>query len=131
VIVLDTHAWVWWVAEPERLSPEARDLIEKAAVEGEVYVSSISTWEVAMLVDRGRLTLSMDVGAWIALSESLPALRFVPVDNAIAVRSIFLPDYRNRDPADRIIIATALALGKTVITKDRKIRGYARVKSAW
>lgn len=103
----------------------------KDAPEGEVYVSSISAWEVAMLVDRGRLTLSMDVGAWIALSESLPALRFVPVDNAIAVRSLSLPDYRNRDPADRIIIATAFTLGKTIITKDRKIRGYTRVKSAW
>lgn len=131
MIVLDTHAWIWWAAEPEKLSAKARDLVEAAAAEGEVYVSSISAWEVAMLVDRGRLRLSMDVEAWIALSNSLPALQFVPVDDAIAVRSIRLPDYRNRDPADRIIIATALTLGKTVITKDRKIRGYARVRSAW
>jgi PIN domain nuclease of toxin-antitoxin system len=84
-----------------------------------------------MLVNRGRLKPTMDVAAWIALSESLPALRFVPVDNGIAVRSIFLPNCRNRDPADRVIIATALSLEKTVITKDRKIRSYAGVASAW
>ena len=131
MIVLDTHAWIWWVAEPERLSRKARDIIEDAAGKREVYVSSISTWEVAMLVDRSRLKLKMHVRDWIALSESLPALRFVPVDNAIALKAIFLPAYRNRDPADRIIIATAITLGKTLITKDRKIRSYGPVPTSW
>ena len=131
MIVLDTHAWVWWVGEPEKLSPKARDQIERASAEREVYVSSISAWEVAMLVDRGRLKLTLDVRDWIARSESLPALRFVPVDNSIAVTSISLPGYRNQDPADRIIIATALALGMKVVTKDRKIRGYSGVASLW
>ncbi len=131
MIVLDTHAWVWWLAEPERLSRKARDSIEEAAGKREVHVSSISTWEIAMLVERGRLALRMEVHDWIALSESLPSIRFVPVDNAILLRSVFLPGYGNRDPADRIIIATALTLGIPLITKDRKIGGYREVTAIW
>jgi PIN domain nuclease of toxin-antitoxin system len=131
LIILDTHTWVWWVASPERLSNAARARIDKAADELQVHISSISSWEVALLVKKGRLELTMDVEGWIAKSEAIPVLRFVPVDNQIAVLSTRLPEGLHEDPADRIIVATASVLGATLITKDRKLRDYPHIETLW
>jgi len=131
VIVLDTHAWVWFVNDPRQLSAPAREATEMALAARSVYISSISTWEVAMLAASGRLKLTIDVRDWIAKCEALPFFNFVPVDNAIFIRSIFLPGPLHADPADRIIIATALTRQIPIVTKDRKIRNYATVQSIW
>ncbi len=84
-----------------------------------------------MLVNRGRLELTMDVADWIANSEALPFLRFVPVTNQIALRSVSLPTDVHGDPADRMIIATALFLGASLVTKDERIRNYPHVETIW
>lgn len=84
-----------------------------------------------MLVSQDRLKLTMAVEEWIGRCEALPQLKFVPVTNAVAVRSVRLPGDFHPDPADRIIVATALTLGATVITKDARIRRYAHVQSTW
>ncbi len=84
-----------------------------------------------MLVDRGRLTLTMDVETWMRQVEALPFLTFVPVDNAIAARSVRLEDFPHRDPADRMIAATALGMGATLVTADARLRGYAALTTAW
>jgi len=131
MIILDTHVWIWWVSSPDLLSPEARTLIDKAVVGKKIYISSMSVWEVAMLVVKGRLQLAMDVGDWIRASEALPFIHFVPVTNAIALKAVRLPLKSLIDPADRIIIATALVLDLVLITKDKKIRKEALVKTAW
>jgi PIN domain nuclease of toxin-antitoxin system len=132
VIVLDTHALVWWLADTANLPRKARAWLDQAAAAGEVvHASSISAWEVAMLVARGRLELTMDVGAWIAAAEALPQVAFVPVDNAIALRAVALPDPFPRDPADRIIAATALGLGATLVTGDRRLRGLPPLRTLW
>jgi PIN domain nuclease of toxin-antitoxin system len=132
VILLDTHALVWWLADPDRLPRKARARLDRPVTDGEpLRASSISAWEVAMLVARGRLTLTMDVGAWIAAAESLPQLEFVPVDNAIALRAVALPEAFGRDPADRIIAATALGLGATLVTGDRRLRGHPPLRTLW
>lgn len=132
VIVLDTHALVWWLADPDRLPRKARTRLDRAVTDGEPRrASSISAWEVAMLVARGRLALTMDVGAWIAAAESLPQLEFVPVDNAITLRAAALPEAFGRDPADRIIVATALGLGATLVTGDRRLRGHPPLRTLW
>jgi PIN domain nuclease of toxin-antitoxin system len=110
---------------------KVQELIEHHIGTQGVHVSSISAWEVALLVRRGRLELSMDVADWVAKSEALPFLRFVPVDNGIALRSVLLPAPLHNDPADRIIIATTLQLGATLITKDEKLRAYPHVRTAW
>jgi len=73
----------------------------------------------------------MEPADWISHSEALGLLRFVPVDNHIAVRSVALPAPLHDDPADRIIVATALSLGATLVTKDRRLRRYRHVKSLW
>lgn len=131
MIVLDTHAWVWWIAASRQLSSRARQRIESLMDRGGIYVSSISCWEIGMLVSRGRLELTMDAEDWIARCESLPFLSFVPVDNKIALRSTRLPGRLQEDPADRIIVATALSLGATLVTKDRRLQAYEHVPTLW
>jgi PIN domain nuclease of toxin-antitoxin system len=132
VIAFDTHALVWWVSDPKRIPAKGRRLAEAALTDGEsIVVSSISIWEVAMLVAAGRLTLTVDVRVWIDHLEALPFLRFVPVDNRIAMRSVHLDDFTHRDPADRIIVSTALGLDATLLTADARMRRYATLKTAW
>ena len=131
VAVLDTHAWVWWVSSPDRLSRNAQRRIDDAAETSAIYISAISVWELSLLVIRKRVHLRIDVADWIARCEALPFLNFVPVDNLVALKANDLPDYVHRDPADRMIIATALLLGGTLITQDRKIRNYPHVSSLW
>lgn len=131
MIVLDTHAWVWFVSNPELLSKKAKRTIERAVVDNNVFISSISAWEVALLTSKKRLLLSMEVADWIKKSEMLPFVNFIPVDNSIAVKSVNLPQPFHSDPADRIIIATTISLGASLITKDERILKYPHVKTIW
>ena len=131
MIVLDTHAWVWFVSNPELLSQKAKRTIERAVVDKNVFISSISAWEVALLTSKKRLLLSMEVADWIKKSEMLPFVNFIPVDNSIAVKSVNLPQPFHTDPADRIIIATTISLGASLITKDERILKYPHVKTIW
>ena len=132
MIVLDTHALVWWVSDPKRLPLRARRQLDAAAkAPGAIVVSSISIWEVSLLVERGRLELTMDVDRWIANVEALPFLKFVAVDNRIAARSVRLEDFPHRDPADRMIAATALGLDATLVTADKRLRAYAPLTTVW
>jgi len=131
VILLDTHVLLWWVNDPTTLSKPALKAIDTAAKSNKVYVSSISSWEIALLVERGRLRLALDVRDWICRCEALPFLNFVPVSNAIAIESVRLPGFPHPDPADRIIAATALSLGAVLVTKDDKLRSFRHVKTIW
>jgi len=131
MIVLDTHAWIWWVSNPEFLSETAKHRIDQEAAEGTVFISSISTWELALLVARGRLKLTMSPTDWVAAAEALPFFNFVPVTNSIALKSVHLPGALHHDPADRIIIATAISMGAILVTKDEKIINYPHVKTVW
>lgn len=131
MIVLDTHALVWWVDNPLQLSPAAAEAIEQAMRTQSVYISCFSSWEIALLVERGRLQLALDVRDWLARCEALPFVTFVPVSTAIAVESVRLPGFPHADPADRIITATALSLGAELVTKDEKLRSYPTVCTIW
>jgi len=131
VIVLDTHALVWWVAGDSTLSKKAKAAIEHELSGGEIIVSAISAWEIAMLVEREKLVLSMDVGSWLATVSGVGAVRFMPVDTEIAIKSVDLPGNFHKDPADRMIVATARKLAVPLVTKDEKIRSYAHVKTIW
>ncbi len=99
MILFDTHAWVWWLASPERLSAPAREAIDEAMEQREIFISSISSWEIALLLREGRLELTMPVEDWVARTEALPFLQFVAVDNPIALRSNRLPGTLHEDPA--------------------------------
>lgn len=132
MIVLDTHAWVWWVSSPERVPKKARRTVDEAVrAGGPVLISTISAWEVAMLVARGRLVLTLEVEGWIANTEALPFVQFVPVDNRIALRAVSLPEFPHRDPADRMIVATAVGFGVPLVTGDTRLHQYRPVDTIW
>ena len=131
MIVLDTHAWIWFISNPDLLSKRAKKAVNAAVKDKSILISSISAWELALLVTKKRIKLTLDVTDWIAKSESLPFIQFVPVTNSIAIKSVNLPLPRHPDPADRIIIATALSVGAPLVTKDKKLLDYVPIKTIW
>ncbi|NBV84767.1 MAG: type II toxin-antitoxin system VapC family toxin [Verrucomicrobia bacterium] len=110
--VLDTHAWVWMSAG----APEAG---AAATFRGRCVVSAISVWEVSMLAQKGRLELAPDLDVWLSINLTAPA-ELEPISPAICIASCQLPEFHG-DPADRLIVATAITLGLPLITADRKI----------
>ena len=130
MIVLDTHTLLWWASgERAQFSAEALSAIEAEMNGGQIMVSSISAWELAMLVAKGRIALSMDIAEWLSVVSQIEEVTFVPVDNEITVKSIELPGEFHKDPADRIIVATARKLAAPLITADEKIRDYPHVRT--
>jgi PIN domain nuclease of toxin-antitoxin system len=131
VIVLDTHALIWWVSGDPTLSKKAKTAIERELAGGEIIISAISAWEITMLVEREKLVLSMDVSSWLASISTIESVRIVPIDAEIAMKSVGLPGVFHKDPADRMIVATARKLAAPLVTMDEKIRAYAHVKTVW
>jgi PIN domain nuclease of toxin-antitoxin system len=133
VIVLDTHALIWWVNDNKQLSTLADTTIQKELSDehGDILISSISAWEIALLVSKNRLILTMDVNEWINTVASIDHVRFAAIDNAVAIQSVQLPGEFHPDPADRIITALARHYSATLVTSDSKIRAYEYVKTIW
>jgi PIN domain nuclease of toxin-antitoxin system len=127
VIVLDTHAWVWWAATPARLSLAARRAIDAA---DEIGVSVISCWEVAMAVAKGRLAFDRDPLAWLREAIRQPRVEMVTISAEIAVLSTTLAGFHG-DPADRLIVASALDRAAPLVTMDRSIRRWKGVSTVW
>jgi len=128
VILLDTATWIWRASDPERLSPRARRAIDQADA---ALVSAISVWEVAMLVAKRRIQLDRPVERWVDIALALPGIQLAPLEPAIAVRSTKLPGEFHPDPADRIIVATALENSVPILTPDERIRSYPHVQTVW
>ena len=133
MIVLDTHALIWWVNGDQQLSDKARKAIEKeiSSEDGQVFISTITAWEIALLVQKGRLTLTMDVKDWIDIVAAIEGVRFVPVDNEVAMQSARLPGEFHTDTADRMIVALARRQSIALVTSDAKIQAYKHVKTIW
>jgi PIN domain nuclease of toxin-antitoxin system len=117
---------VWWVNGGPELAARARRLVDAARAEGRLWVSAISAWEVALLAQRGRLALRIPVREWIARCEALDGLRFLPVDNAVAIRSVELAGL-HADPADRMIAASAEHLGAVLVTRDERLGAWGGI----
>lgn len=130
LILLDTHVWLWWLSSPDLLSKAASEQIDAAPQNGGLAVSAISVWEVAMLVKKGRLELSLPVAELIAHCERLPILRFLPISPRIALDSVTLEPF-HPDPADRLIAATARAHNATLISKDQRLLAFEGISCAW
>lgn len=133
MIVLDTHVLIWWVTDDARLSGPARDALDRESVapDGQILVSVITAWEIAMLQQRGRLVLSMELDEWLTAVASIERVSVVPVSTRVAVQSTQLPGEFHKDPADRIIVALARELNAPLLSADEKIRNYAQVRSIW
>jgi PIN domain nuclease of toxin-antitoxin system len=124
-LLLDTHALVWSVDGPRReMRATVYPEIERAAAEARAFVSVMSIWELALLDAARRISLSTDIHAWIAIACRPPGMRIAELTPEIAIASTRLPGDIHRDPADRIIVATARQLGATLVTRDRRLLDY-------
>jgi PIN domain nuclease of toxin-antitoxin system len=127
VIVLDTHAWIWWTADPDRLSGRARHAIEQAT---EVGIAAISCWEVAMLVEKARLDLDRDVLVWVQQALAQPRCTLLPLTAEVAVAAARLGS-EGSDPADRLIAATAISQRAALVTTDQRLRRSKHLQTIW
>ena len=129
MIVLDTHAWLWWAAEPAKLSRPAQDAIDHAE---RIGVATISCWEVAMLAEAARIELDRPAGAWIEQALADARTQSLPLTGTIAVRAALLGrEGFEGDPADRIIYATARSAGARLVTRDRSLRTFDARGTIW
>lgn len=119
--LLDTHAWIWWVDQDPRLGAKVLAALDALPPDRRPLVADISLWEVAMLVERGRLALDVPLREWIDAAAHPRSVHVVPVSPPIAAEVASLPDSFHRDPADRLIVSTSRALGVPVLTHDTLI----------
>jgi PIN domain nuclease of toxin-antitoxin system len=127
MILLDTHVWVWWVHGDINLPANFAAEIDVHQGSG-IGVSAISCWEVAKLVENGRLVLPRPVGDWLDEALAYPGVELIGLSPRIAVESTQLPSPFHRDPADQILVATARTLDVPLMTLDRRIRAYPHVR---
>jgi PIN domain nuclease of toxin-antitoxin system len=131
VILLDTHVLVWMVSSPGRLSRPAVREIRKAQREGGCAIASITLWELGLLFAKGRLKASGTVEASIGEIVEAAAVSVIEITPNIAGLAMGFPDPYPKDPGDRLIGATALALGLTLITQDERILNSPLIRSIW
>ncbi len=125
MIVLDTHVLVWAMEKHRYLGADAAGLIDGATFSDGAYVSAITCWEISMLADKGKLEFRQGVRAWVDGALAKPGLFLAPIEPAIAIDAGQLPGSPHGDPSDRIIMATARALGCPLLTADEAILEYA------
>jgi PIN domain nuclease of toxin-antitoxin system len=126
VLVLDTHAVVWWAGDPRRLGREARG---RLADEHHLGIPTIVFWEVALLVRRQRLDLGLSVRVWTQAIQMIPRAEPLPLTPDIAIQAVELE--MHADPVDRFIVATALRHAAPLVTKDRLLRSLKFVETIW
>lgn len=117
-LLLDTHIWLWSLLEPGRLSRRVAKALKNPA--NELWVSPISTWEILVLCQKGRLSLQPDAASWITTALSRVPLKEATLTHEVAAATagVALP---HRDPADRFLAATAKTYGLTLVTADRNL----------
>jgi PIN domain nuclease of toxin-antitoxin system len=116
-VLLDTHALQWWATEPERVSNRAAAALNRA---GELAVSAVTWYEIAWLLARGRISATLPIRAW--LDQLARDVRTLPITTAVATRAAELPESFPSDPIDRLIFATAVEHGLTLISADARLR---------
>lgn len=126
MIVLDTHIWVWWAHRDPNLTRRQTEWLQQHEARG-LGVSAITCWEVAKLVEYGRLKLPLSVGDWMDQALAYPGMRLLPLSPEVAVEATRLPGLFHRDPADQIIVATARIYHCPLLTSDKKLLSYAHV----
>jgi PIN domain nuclease of toxin-antitoxin system len=126
-LLLDTHLWIWYVEnEPGRFSRRIEPRVEAAVARGELLVSVISIWEMALLEAIRRIELTQDVRTWVGRALSFPGVRLKGLSPSIAIESTRLPGTLHRDPADRILVATARLTGAALVTCDARVVAYGK-----
>jgi PIN domain nuclease of toxin-antitoxin system len=121
-ILLDTHVWLWWLLGSERLKVQERRSLDRLASAGCTHLSAMSLWEAQMLHAKGRLALDRPFQNWLREAASPGVVQLVPLDVELVIALLQLPEGFHGDPADRLIVATALAHGLVLATHDQAIR---------
>ena len=124
MILLDTCALLW-ATNGDPLSAEALKAINKATKAGALFLSPVSAWEIGILAQRGRLTLGTSAENYVSRAFIRPGVQIAPLTPEIAVRASYLPGDFHSDPADRLLISTAIVLGLQLVTRDREILRYS------
>lgn len=119
--LLDTHILLWWLDRSSRLSRRQLRVIRSAREDQPLWVSDISLWEIANLSRLGRLRLQVPVREFLESAVAPPLVQCIRITAAVAAEVASLPDTFTRDPADRIIVASARVLGATLLTHDQRI----------
>ena len=129
--LLDTHAWIWWNMNPDKLSTKVRSLILDPERYEVLLLSAISPWEFSKLLEKKRIAISCNPEEWILEALDMSKLRLIPLTPTISYRSTSLPQPFTNDPADQIIVATAREENATILTTDKIIQDYEHVRSYW
>jgi len=126
-LLLDTHIALWLDSGDDRLRASTRALIDGCWQNGgAILLSAITVWEIALLVDTGRIDLDVPVAAWIERFLDRPGIEAVPLGHQAASRSYQLHHLEHRDPADRLLIATAIELACPLVTYDERIVRFGK-----
>ena len=129
MIVVDTQAVLWLNLEPGKLSGKASDALRRGYDHGGMAISDVTLREIAWIVSAGRISIPGGLGAYLKFVESHFAV--IPIDGRIAERSTQFTTAYPKDPADRIIGATAVVHGAALVTADRAIRNSGEVECVW
>jgi len=119
--LIDTHVLLWWFEQPKKLSLAQRRTLHKASDANALGVSDATLWEVALLLERGRIRLALPIDEWLARATAAPLIERCGMSPRIAREMMDLRVTRDWDPADRIIVATARVLGVPVVTADARM----------
>jgi PIN domain nuclease of toxin-antitoxin system len=126
-LLLDTHIALWLDSGDQRLAIATRTLIDDCwQAGGTIYLSAITAWEIALLVDTGRIDLDLPIEQWIGRFLDRPGIAAVPLGHSAACRAYQLYHFAYRDPADRLLIATAIELACPLVTYDERIERFGK-----
>jgi PIN domain nuclease of toxin-antitoxin system len=125
LVLLDTHVLIWTITQSQRIGTQTQALLKLASARGDVCISAITVWEIAMLESKGRLNLDRDAEKWLATILEEGGVSLIQLEPPIAFNSTRLPGGFHNDPSDRIIVATARYINAHLITEDKSILAYA------
>lgn len=123
-LLLDTHVWIWALLQPEQIASDTSAILEDAT--NELWLSSVSVWELLMLVERGRVELDRPPREWASEALDTWPIRDAPLNRAVALRSRSV-DLADQDPADRFIASTALEYDLVLVTRDTRLLAFREV----
>ena len=125
-LLLDTHIWIWSLLEPAKLSPRVRAELESP--DNELWLSPISTWELLVLIEKGRVQVDKDGARWVTEVARASSLREAAITHDVAIESRVV-DLPHQDPADRFLAATARVYDLTLVTSDERLLGSRRIST--